>query len=225
MDQTSLLYQKIDKESEEITSNGNSIKTTHTNADEIFQILSQKISKYCQILSDLTNCEVFFKSNLNSRSLYWGTYKMMFNYSHQGLQYDRNDSLIKISGRSLSNDISNIVEELLNVENFDKIPQATNQNEFEQEKFSGDDAVELRDCVVFMDRLDDTLYEHYLQKFEKSRVFNEDDLSINEMYLNLNNNNSMIENSNDIETVKEDLFICEICNLFAFKHQPELKVI
>lgn len=35
-----------------------------TNVDEIFYVLSQKIAKYCQILSDLTNCEVFYKAHL-----------------------------------------------------------------------------------------------------------------------------------------------------------------
>ena len=35
-----------------------------SNAEEIFQLLSQKIAKYCQILTDLTNCEVFYKAQL-----------------------------------------------------------------------------------------------------------------------------------------------------------------
>lgn len=38
-----------------------SIVPTLTNVDEIFHLLSQKIAKYCQILADLTNCEVFYK--------------------------------------------------------------------------------------------------------------------------------------------------------------------
>ena len=210
----------------------NGTNYTPSNADEIFQILSQKIAKYCQILSDLTNCEVFFKSSLNNnRSLYWGTYKMMFNYSHQGLQHDRNDSLIKISGRSLSNDISNIVEELLNVETLDKSGHGnsvTNTsillNDTTNEKVETEvhDDVEIRDCVVFMDRLDNRLYEHYLEKFEKSRVFNED-LSLDEMYLNMNPNEESVAPDNS-ETIKDDSFICEICNLNNFKHIPELKV-
>lgn len=51
-----------------INGNGNhqvipssSIVPTLTNVDEIFHLLSQKIAKYCQILADLTNCEVFYK--------------------------------------------------------------------------------------------------------------------------------------------------------------------
>ena len=39
------------------------IVPTLTNVDEIFHLLSQKIAKYCQILADLTNCEVFYKVN------------------------------------------------------------------------------------------------------------------------------------------------------------------
>ena len=41
-----------------------SIVPTLTNVDEIFHLLSQKIAKYCQILADLTNCEVFYKAQL-----------------------------------------------------------------------------------------------------------------------------------------------------------------
>ena len=214
---------------------------TPTNADEIFQILSQKIAKYCQILSDLTNCEVFFKSNLNNnRSLYWGTYKMMFNYTHQGLQYDRNDSLIKISGRSLSSDIANIVEELLNVESLDSSNNKTidNNETINEEKLllatttasaahnmtstiSNDDSIELKECVVFMDRLDDQLYEHYLEKFEKSRVFIDEELLVDEMFSNLNQSSKMEVDGDEEE---DESFICEICNQCSFKHIPELKV-
>jgi hypothetical protein len=209
---------------------------TPTNADEIFQILSQKIAKYCQILSDLTNCEVFFKSNLNNnRSLYWGTYKTMFNYTHQGLQYDRNDSLIKISGRSLSSDIANIVEELLNVESLDT---TSNNNEtINEEKLilstktssslatttTTDDSLELKECVVFMDRLDEQLYEHYLEKFEKSRVFVDEELLVEEMFSNLDQSSKMEVDGEEVED--EELFLCELCNQCSFKHIPELKVI
>jgi hypothetical protein len=210
---------------------------TPTNADEIFQILSQKIAKYCQILSDLTNCEVFFKSNLNNnRSLYWGTYKTMFNYTHQGLQYDRNDSLIKISGRSLSSDIANIVEELLNVESLDT---TSNNNEtINEEKLLlsaktstaattttivTDDSLELKECVVFMDRLDEQLYEHYLEKFEKSRVFVDEELLVEEMFSNLDQSSKMEVDGEEVED--EEVFQCELCNQYSFKHLPELKVI
>ena len=41
-----------------------SIVPTLTNVDEIFHLLSQKIAKYCQILADLTNCEVFYKVSI-----------------------------------------------------------------------------------------------------------------------------------------------------------------
>ena len=236
----------------------NSIKNTitnnftTTNADEIFQILSQKIAKYCQILSDLTNCEVFFKSNLNnSRSLYWGTYKMMFNYTHQGLQFDRNDSLIKIGGRSMTSDIANIVEELLNVENLesssksDRPSSCSFVNETINEEKSSvmvtnvveqNENIELKECVVFMDRLDEQLYEQYLEKFEKSRAFVDDELLVDRMFSNLNRSNNHetkmqtdnkleIEEDEEEEEQEDESFICEMCHQYTFKHMPELKVL
>jgi hypothetical protein len=40
------------------------IVPTLNHVDDIFEILSNKIAKYCQVLADLTNCEVFFKAQL-----------------------------------------------------------------------------------------------------------------------------------------------------------------
>jgi hypothetical protein len=45
------------------------IRTTNTvptinNVNQIFQLISLKIAKYCQALTDLTNCEVFYKAEL-----------------------------------------------------------------------------------------------------------------------------------------------------------------
>ncbi len=134
-----------------------------TNVDEIFHLLSQKIAKYCQVLADLTNCEVFYKAQLQQaasegqvlanksskksrynsasnnyhsrshrnnqikkRSLYWGTHQMLFQYSHnQGLKYDKNggDSLIKLNQRSISTDVTNLIEEIMNA------PSIQNQDE------------------------------------------------------------------------------------------------
>ncbi len=131
-----------------------SVVPTLTNVNEIFHLLSQKIAKYCQILADLTNCEVFYKAQLQQgasegqtphgrgskksrynnpnnscnsrhhrsnqtkkRSLYWGTHQMLFQYSHnQGLKYDKHggDSLIKLNQRSISTDVTNLIEEILN---------------------------------------------------------------------------------------------------------------
>ena len=113
---------------------------TPSNVDDIFQLLSQKIAKYCQILSDLTNCEVFYKAQLpitnqndatkptrylrknerlnkQHRSLYWGTHQMIFEYSHNnGIRYDKagGDSLIKLNQRSFSNNVNDLIEEILN---------------------------------------------------------------------------------------------------------------
>jgi hypothetical protein len=123
---------------------------TLTNVDEIFYLLSQKIAKYCQILSDLTNCEVFYKAYLpltsnrfnldnnsnnnknnntkskqnvsskirsHQRSLYWGTHQMLFRFSHeQGIRFDKSagDSLIKLNQRSISSDVNQLIEEILN---------------------------------------------------------------------------------------------------------------
>jgi hypothetical protein len=142
----------------QFVSASSSIVPTMTNVEDVFLLLSQKIAKYCQILTDLTNCEVFYKAQLpiseqkspattttavgqqlteqteakrsssaykpknvvnkNIRSLYWGTHKMLFQHSHgDGLKYEKRngDSLIKIANRSLSNDITSLIEELLNM--------------------------------------------------------------------------------------------------------------
>ena len=109
------------------------------NVEEIFQLLSQKIAKYCQVLADLTNCEVFYKAQLpdvpkppepnkrkkstyvkrnkrlnDGRTLYWGTYRMLFEYSHnQGIIFDKDrDCLIKIN-RSHMTHLNHLIEEIL----------------------------------------------------------------------------------------------------------------
>lgn len=237
-------------------------KLTHTsaNTEEIYQLLSQKIAKYCQVLSDLTNCEVFFKSTLNQRSLYWGTYKMMYTYSHQGLHYDRNESLIKIMGRSLSNDVNNIVEELLAPENLDETSQSelntsVNYTILSQRQstdtnytpafhqglnVSGSGAgveiataltpaeiemIDVKDCVVFADRLDDGIFEEYLQKLEKNKTYVDDEAAaaieseIPEVKDESLGGDEMAVANND------DMFICELCADRSYKHLPQLKVI
>lgn len=112
-----------------------SIVPNLSNVDEIFQFLSQKIAKYCQILADLTNSEVFFKtqllsnydmipyekkSNGKSNSLYWGTTNMLFKYSHgKGLTFDDGDCLIRVNRNSFSNDINFLVEDIFNEPNLE----------------------------------------------------------------------------------------------------------
>ena len=79
------------------------------------------------------------------RSLYWGTHQMLFQYSHnQGLKYDKTggDSLIKINQRSISNDVTNLIEEILNAPN----PQADNPN-FVSKYSSGGKAKSVQQAV------------------------------------------------------------------------------
>ena len=175
------------------------IVPTMSNVDEIFHLVSQKIATYCQVLADLTNCEVFYKAQLSAapssvketaphshqprnangkssssssnqskaattkknnascnssvpngngnkqhhkqqqqqqqqqrRSLYWGTHQMLFDYSHnQGLRYDKTaDSLIRIDQRSLTNDVHDLIEEILNEPglNLQQIDNITHHN-------------------------------------------------------------------------------------------------
>jgi hypothetical protein len=121
----------------------NSVPTI-TNVDDIFNLLSKKIAKYCQVLADLTNCEVFYKAQLpakepfndkaaavaknskkysiendanRARSLYWGTHQMLFEHSHtNGIRLDKSglDCLIRINQRLLSTDMNDLIEEVLN---------------------------------------------------------------------------------------------------------------
>lgn len=113
-----------------------------SNVDEIFQFLSQNIAKYCQVLSDLTNSEVFFKAQLpssfdfmpnenglannlkcnesseKSSSLYWGTDNMLFQYSHgKGLAFNNGDCLIRVNQKSFTKDINLLIEEIFNEPN------------------------------------------------------------------------------------------------------------
>lgn len=56
---------------------------------------------------------------------------MLFQYSHdQGLKYDKSggDSLIKINQRSISNDVTNLIEEILNAPNIQEELIETNQS-------------------------------------------------------------------------------------------------
>ena len=58
-----------------------------------------------------------------------------------------------------------------------------------------------------MDRLDDQLYEHYLEKFEKSRVFVDEELLVEEMFSNLDQSSKMEVDGEEVED--EELFLCE----------------
>ena len=240
-----------------------------TNVDEIFQLLSHKIAKYCQILSDLTNCEVFYKAqlplnneaqtantksaskrNLNKKkSLYWGTHQMLFQYSHnQGIKYDKNggDSLIKINQRSISNDVTNLIEEILNapslqssdtenntksanseqlhkkqLSNFRSYEDIINEMEVNQSQTcDGDDNddddddddnacvitssdfissnqmkiqnIDIKDCCVYLNRLDDELVENYLHKFESKYNNNDGDCLIGEDIIGEEKNDEVV---------------------------------
>ena len=237
----------MDKPSSSSSSNYQpaSIVPTLSNVDEIFQLLSHKIAKYCQVLADLTNCEAFFKAQLplsstttnilnsnnnkkqniarlNKRSVYWGTHKMLFQHSHnQGLKYDKQggDSLIKITQRSLSNDVNNLIEEILNepnlnlkqIENLNNLSHNLNSNktahdinlnssadsnnntslevnlnemraksssslnetytftlldESKLNKKYSKSEIDIKDCCIYLDRLNDSVYHQYLNKFE-----------------------------------------------------------
>lgn len=168
-----------------------------SNVDEIFQLLSQKIAKYCQVLADLTNCEVFYKAQLplpqineaNSgqkpkskykqktknpqiRSLYWGTHQMLFQYSHnQGLKYDKSqgDSLIKINQRSLSSDVTNLIEEILNEPSLTLKQSKLASSKAKKTNLNlNERKVDIKDCCVYLNRLDDSIFDQYLNKFELS---------------------------------------------------------
>lgn len=212
-----------------------------SNVEEIFQLLSQKIAKYCQVLADLTNCEVFYKAqmpvnvngnsdsaanrataikkpskykpktvrNKHMRSLYWGTHQMLFQFSHdQGIKYDRanGDSLIKINQRSLSSDVNSLIEEILNepalnLQNELYLNVKTNAsqakgptmtttttmttslvdeqattaivNERKRKIKQVDGDLQIKDCSVCLNRLDDNLAEEYLNRFEMKHSTNE----------------------------------------------------
>lgn len=191
-----------------------SVVPTLSNVDEIFQLLSHKIAKYCQILADLTNCEVFYKAQLPSnesipastkkskssndriKSLYWGTHKMLFQFSHnQGIKFDKanGDCLIKVNQRSLSSDVNNLIEEILNepslnlkqIESLTQVNDNPNKNKIttvqidntvemiqpqhrpvQTENNNDKDKLLIRDCRVYLDRLNDDLFDEYLNKFE-----------------------------------------------------------
>lgn len=232
----------------------------NSNADEIYQLLSQRIAKYCQVLADLTNCEVFFKSTLNQRSLYWGTYKMMFNYTHQGLQYDRNEALIKISSRSLSADVNNIVEELLGAEQLNDSyyldtsqTNADNANDnvtlnllndttatttagtsingdissYVNEITTNLDTIEFKDCGVYVQKLDDNLLEEYLSKFEKSRVYVEEEpilLEMNKANEQQQQQHQQQQQQDELFPSNDELFMCDQCADHSYKHLPQLKL-
>ena len=112
-----------------------------------------------------------------------------------------------------------IVEELLNVESLDAT--GNNYETINEEKLlqstktvtvtSTDNNIELKACVVFMDRLDDQLYEHYLEKFEKSRVYFDEELLVEEKYSNLDKTSKMEVDDEEGNDVDEELFLCEIC--------------
>ncbi len=222
-----------------------------TNVDEIFYLLSQKIAKYCQILSDLTNCEVFYKAYLplnntnknelntkskklnnnnynNSknnpssstisttkqlRSLYWGTHQMLFQFSHdQGIKYNKQsgDSLIKLNNRSISTDINQLIEEILNAPSTSS-STVTNENNKEQTidsniqtpklinkeliNKSQTNEIKLKDCCIYLNKLDDNenvTIDHYFNKFELKHNNLETGFMIGQDIIDENNNNKSL---------------------------------
>ena len=196
--------------------NSSVIVPTISKVDDIFEILTNKIAKYCQVLSDLTNCEVFFKAqlpqqlskatssvlhsynfdqsnskkqknveendqlNIIKRSVYWGTHRMLFHHSHsQGIRYDKNagDSLIKLIAHSFSNNADDLVEEILegepletsltNIKNgsINKTKLDLKKNQVDGKK-SQTEKTHIKDCFINLQRLNDCVYNKYLDKFE-----------------------------------------------------------
>jgi hypothetical protein len=251
-----------------------SVVPTLNNVDEIFQLLSHKIAKYCQVLADLTNCEAFFKAQLplsstttnminnnhnkkqniaclNKRSLYWGTHKMLFQHSHnQGLKYDKQggDSLIKITQRSLSNDVNNLIEEILNEPNLN-LKQIENLNNLSHnlshsketslntdsnnevnlndmrpksssstlnetytftlledsklnKKYTKSD-IDLKDCCIYLNRLNDSVYDQYLNKFELVNNTNNPRAS-SAIDLKVPNDNELYSDENKVKKQSDD---------------------
>lgn len=222
------------------------IVPTMNNVDEIFQLFSQKIAKYCQVLSDLTNCEVFYKAQLpanskpsngaikstskkktrQSKTLYWGTHKMLFEYSHNdGIRYDKlgGDSLIKIHQRSIISNVHDLIEEILNGPsgNFQQqlqteaqspttsnsslvttttttttvkkktnkksksldreendLKQADTSQELANNSVSGPTSskgeIKFKDCCIYLNRLNESVFDSYLNKFENTHLNNND---------------------------------------------------
>ncbi len=82
-------YKRADND--EVRHPNNLIVPTLNNVDDIFEILSNKIAKYCQVLADLTNCEVFFKAQL-PQPLNKTTTNVLTSYNHSDLQNQKYNS-------------------------------------------------------------------------------------------------------------------------------------
>jgi hypothetical protein len=252
------------------TNSMNTIVPAISNGEEVFQLLSHKIAKYCQILSDLTNCEVFYKAQLplnssnnnnnagnktsyskykpkkivnkNIKSLYWGTHKMLFEFSHgNGIKYERinGDSLIKIGNRSLSSDINSLIEELLNEPNKSSVlkhpvrsgnspntPESDKNNLFNKRvKEASSNGTQLKECFIHLDRLDDSIFEQYLNKFEMENInldnthtiFNLDELIVDEY-------KKEDEIFSDESRLKHDKNICTNNNLKNNNNNKRMKL-
>ena len=250
---------------------------TPSNVDDIFQLLSQKIAKYCQILSDLTNCEVFYKAQLpitnqneqenkptrymrknerlnkQHRSLYWGTHQMIFEYSHNnGIRYDKagGDSLIKLNQRSFSNNVNDLIEEILNGPNLNdqlnnkqtsitsttaqvidkqRISQESDIISTKSSTTKLDNTLKFKDCCVYMNRLDESVVDSYLNKFEYKNSVNEDlDFELpndEELYSDLNCESTEIESDEvkNLNIIQSNNNTCENCHI-TFKHLTQFKL-
>ena len=160
---------------------------------------------------------------------------MLFQYSHnQGLKFDKNggDSLIKITQRSLSNDVNNLVEEILNEEPLANLKQVSsnlvNLNE-EKSKLDSElnafkpnsmqsnpsmfnrineksDNVQIKDCCIMIKRLNDIVYDQYLNKFE--HINNQlDKKQQTDIDLDVPVEQELYESSEGINKVKENIFL------------------
>ena len=91
----------LNKLSNRIYKNNHSAVPALSNVDDIFEVLSTKIAKYCQVLADLTNCEVFFKAQLPQNLTNFAAHSLSSFNCDQSSDKDESKKKINLNKRSV----------------------------------------------------------------------------------------------------------------------------
>lgn len=189
--------------------------------------------------------------NPNVRSLYWGTNRLLYEFSHErGIRFEKaqGDSLIDVEhGTSVAvENIESIIDEIVNGPGASIKKPQVKRKEASESKLSGNNevideqprsSIVLKDCFVRLNRLDECIVEAHLGKFETSSSVDDRLPSDEELYSdadNINRDDMMSMDAHErillgingleVRQGESEIYTCEFCVNHSYRHLTQLKV-
>ncbi len=174
------------------------IVPTISKVDEIFEILTNKIAKYCQVLSDLTNCEVFFKAQL-PQQLSKATSSVLHSYNFDQFNLKKQKNVEE-------NDQLNIIKRSVYWGTHRMLFHHSHSQGIRYDKNAGDSLIKLI-THSFSNNADDLVEEILEGEPLETSLTNIKHGSINKIKLDLKKNQVDSEKSQTEKTQIKDCFI------------------